>query len=310
MTVVSRSDAVRPLDGLRVLVTSGGDLGERLAAGVEEMGGAALRSPLVRTEAASGEALDAAVSRWNAGEYDWMLLTSTAGVAAVSRAGARSAVPTAASAPVSPAAVSTAPVSPASVSSAAVSSASVHRAGGPRVAAVGPATAAACAAAGIPADLVPERDYSARGLAAAFLAEAAAPCAVLFPASEIAGDELESALAAAGHRVDRVTAYRTLPTDRDAEFERAVASGSVDAILVSSGSAAREIATRFAPLPEGIRIVAIGRPTSEALADAGVPAAAVAEEHTAAGLLRALARAAGAIRPEDPRNPHPEGPLA
>ena len=289
MTVVPGSDAARPLDGMRVLVTSGGELGERLAAGVEEMGGIALRSPLVRTEVAPGEALDAAISRWNAGEYDWMTLTSTAGVAAASRAGARSAAVRSDAAPIP---------------------ASERRAGGPRIAAVGPATAAACDAAGIPADLVPERDYSARGLAAAFLSEATAPASVLFPASEIASDELESALAAAGHRVDRVTAYRTLPTDRDAEIERAVASGSVDAILVSSGSAAREVAARFAPLPEGIRIVAIGRPTSEALADAGVPAAAVAEEHTAAGLLSALARAAGAIRPEDTRNSHPEGPLA
>lgn len=289
-----------PLRGRHVLVTAGGELGERLVAGVQERGGTAVRSPLVRTERTTGAALGEAVARWNSGAYDWMVLTSAAGAAAVRAAGAVGA------------------------------GAGPGERDGRRIAAVGPATAAAVAEAGLRIDLVPARDFSARGLAAALLGELRTHARVLLPVSELASDEVESALAAEGHRVERVTAYRTLPAPRNPWVERAVGAGAVDAILVSSGSAARELAARFAPLPEGTAVVAIGDPTAAALAAAGLTPAAIAVEHTAAGLLDALERMLDRPRPDSadlesaPADPdrdsaapdpgtritHPEGPHA
>ncbi|PRI10541.1 uroporphyrinogen-III synthase [Leucobacter massiliensis] len=248
------------LAGLRILVPRGEARGERFAAQVRSRGGEPVIAPLTETAPPSDPApLRQAIARWNRGETNWLVVTSAEGARAVADAGIRPA----------PAAA------------------------GARVAAVGPATAEALAAAGLRVDLVPERDYSATGLAAALRTElAGGPAAsLLLPLSEIAGDELASALTAAGHRPERVTAYRTVPAPRDAAaqaVEAEVAAGGIDAILVSSGSGAREVARRFAPVPRGTAVVAIGPPTARALAECGLRADAVAETHTVEGLLDAL----------------------
>lgn len=277
----------RDLAGCRILVPRGGEAGERLAAEIRERGGIPMIAPLTVTAAPEHPAaLAAAVERWNRGGYDWLAITSANGAHAVADAGARP--------------------------------------GAGSVAAVGPATAEALRERGFAIDARPEHDFSATGLAEALLAtlgsgqagsgsDPAGPGApaqrVLLPLSEIAGDELERALAAAGHTAERVTAYRTIPAARDPRLEAQVRAGGVDAILVMSGSGAAEAARRFSPLPESTRLVAIGQPTARALADHGLSADAVSPRHTSTGLLDTLAATlARDSAPPQPADPDPADP--
>ncbi|MCP4659163.1 MAG: uroporphyrinogen-III synthase [bacterium] len=164
---------------------------------------------------------------------------------------------------------------------------------GPRVAAVGSATAGALTAAGWRVDLTA---HPARG-AALVQALAEAGCAgarVLFPASAIARPTIPDGLRARGARVEEVTAYRTrpCPLDRDrclAELRR----GAIAAITFASPSAVdglqRALGTEgFDLLLAAAPSVAIGPTTAEALDRAGHPAARVAEPSTIEGLVRAV----------------------
>ncbi|UBH06961.1 uroporphyrinogen III methyltransferase [Leucobacter sp. Psy1] len=240
----------------RILIARGGDAGERLAAAVRARGGEPVVAPLiVQAPPEDPGELATAMSLWNAGLYDWMVVTSAHGATAVADAGAGI---------------------------------------GGAIAAVGPATAEALTARGLDVALTPDGDFSADGIAEALLdLLGEEPTRILLPVSEIAGTTFERALREAGHRVDRVTAYRTLPAPETRETVEAaalVASGACDAILVTSGSIAREVARRFAPLPDTTRVVSIGHPTARALREAGVRVDAIADPHTADGLLDALER--------------------
>ncbi len=250
------------LAGVRVLITRGGAAGERDAAEVRGLGGEPLLAPLtdIAPPADSGPLRDAAAA-WNRGDYDWLLMTSANAADAFAAAGAR-------------ALQSDTPAASASA----------------RIAAVGPATADALRAHGLDPDLVPPADYSAVGLAAALLElPLDGSLRFLLPVSELADRTLETALQGAGHRVDRVTAYRTLPAPRDTAIEERVARGEIDVILVLSGSGAHEVARRFAPLPPRVRLAAIGAPSARALAEHGLVADIVAEPHTVSNLLDRVA---------------------
>ncbi|WP_024356488.1 uroporphyrinogen-III synthase [Leucobacter chironomi] len=270
-----RGPGAPDLTGCRILVPRGGAAGERLAAEIRARGGLPVIAPLTTTAPPQHPAaLAAAVESWNRGDYDWLVVTSANGAHAVVAAGARP--------------------------------------GAGSVAAVGPATAEPLREHGFAVDVQPERDFSAVGLADALLAvldrvdRPEEARRVLLPLSEIAGAELEHALAAAGHAPHRVTAYRTLPTPRDPRFEAEVRGGAVDAILVMSGSGAAETARRFDPLPESTRLVAIGGPTAQALAAHGLRADAVATRHTSDGLLDTLAAILSGAAAGRPTADHPE----
>jgi uroporphyrinogen-III synthase len=171
----------------------------------------------------------------------------------------------------------------------------------PRVAAVGPETAAAAERAGF--RVVHSPAAPARAGAAALLAELApagglAGARVLLPASAIARPELAAGLEALGATVDRVEAYRTRPAPLDAARCRAqLAAGEVDAVLFSSPSAVASLARAFgppglAPALAGRRVVSIGPTTSRALRDLGLPPSAEARASTLDGLVAATVRAA------------------
>lgn len=269
------------LTGLRILIPRSAESAHATAREVRRRGGVPVVLPLIASAPPADVApLAAALERWHRGAYAWLAVTSAAGAAALRAARVR-------------------PVE------------------GARIAAVGPATAQALAGAGLAPDLVPPNDYTGRGLGEALSAalsasprtsagpsgelgfgapafgDTAAP-RVLLPVAAGAGHDLERALAAAGERVDRVTAYRTVPTERHAGAERAALDSGIDAILVTSGSVARELAVRCQPLPPAARIVAIGPPTARALAELGIRPHLVATSHTLPGMLDALAAAVDA----------------
>lgn len=151
---------------------------------------------------------------------------------------------------------------------------------GVRVACVGDATARAARQAGWPVDLVPDEE-SAAGLAAALPTDAGP---VLFPRSEIAATTLVDALRARGIAVSEVVAYRTVGTGHDP----IVLDPPPDAVLVTSGSVARQVAARMTPLDPSTHVACIGPSTADAARAAGLPVHVVAAARSAEALLDAV----------------------
>lgn len=204
---------------------------------------------------------------------------------------------------------------------------------GTKVAAVGSGTGRALAAAGLPADLVPVQDQSARGLAAAWPVPGPDRNRVFLPQADIADPFLRTALAGAGWDVEAVAAYETvdypapgrlriIPQAAAPEEELltpgeyragavsrqsgAAAPEARRAVVVTSPSTARRF-IRDAHQPGTAVLVAIGSPTAAALKDLGCPAAATARHPTPAGIADAVQAAMTALHPSNLPNPDPEG---
>lgn len=242
---------------MRVLVPRDGSSGEEIGELVRERGGAPVLVRLIKhAEPDDAAALHDAVSLWNSGYFDWLVVTSARTVEVLLETGARQDIGS--------------------------------------IAAVGPATARALTAAGFRVDLVPECEYTGEALASALLAKLggtptqAGRARVLLPLSEIAEATLERALFEAGHEATRVTAYCTAPAPAEPINDAALAS-ELEAVLVFSASGARALATRFAPLPERTIIAAIGQPTARILTGLKMPPNVIATEHTAEGVVEELA---------------------
>jgi uroporphyrinogen III methyltransferase/synthase len=174
--------------------------------------------------------------------------------------------------------------------------------GAATIAAIGPATAAALDLEGVACDVVAD-DAVQEGLLAAF-AEAAVPVAgarVLIPRAREARDVLPDTLRAQGALVDVLPVYDTVAVE--ALSVRPEQVETADFITFTSSSTARrfvalmEASSAGRPLAErlsGVRLSSIGPVTSETLRELGLPVAVEATEHTSAGLVAAIAAAAGA----------------
>lgn len=162
---------------------------------------------------------------------------------------------------------------------------------GAGLAAVGAATASAVEARGGRVRVV--GDGGGAQLAGALAREATLSDArILFPAASRASDQLSDALEAAGARVERVEAYRTVLHPPDGDRIRSDLEGGVDAVTFASpsavdaldqaleGSLAASLGTRPA--------VAIGPTTASALEERGVLRVVVAAETSLDGLVEAV----------------------
>jgi uroporphyrinogen-III synthase len=157
-----------------------------------------------------------------------------------------------------------------------------------KVAAVGETTGAALALAGYRVDYVPEADNSARGLVKEWPGEEING-RVLIPQSDIAEPVLVSGLTTLGLDVQFVSAYRTVGVPVADNVRADVASGRIRAILVTSGSVARQIATQLAPLPEGTIVACIGPRTAFDARAAGLTVHVISETRSASSLVDSLA---------------------
>lgn len=260
------------LAGRRVLVCRAAADSAELLSNLVELGAHAVARPLLDISPASDQrALFEAAERWNRGEYEWLVVTSANGVEPFVRAAGRT---------------SSGDEQPS------------------KIAAVGPATAAALRRWGLNVDLVPQHEYSGRGLAEALLSQLRgsvwATSAVL-PISHLASDVVQHALESAGHRVHRVEAYRTVP---NGQAVRALLEHTrFDAVLLFSASGAAELARNISVVPQETRLVAIGPPTAAALEARGVRVDAIAKRHTSRGLIDAVVGLLG--RSSDPHCPTP-----
>jgi uroporphyrinogen-III synthase len=220
--------------------------GERIADALRAEGAEPVIAPLVATVPVEDATLAAALVDLADGRYDWLVITSAAAVDALGDA---------------------------------------RPAPGTRVAAVGPSTAVALDAAGLPTDLIPE-DHSAAGILAAWTATGGR---VLILASDLADPALADGLRARGAQVDALVAYRTIPVDLDARIRRELADGGIDTVLVTSGSVARSLADQVPGLTA--TVACLGPRTAEESRAAGLDVRVVAPERSAEALVRELARA-------------------
>lgn len=241
----------RPLAEWRILVPRGGSWGDRVAALIREYGGIPVVAPMLNFASAENPVtLANALYELQDGQFDWVVLTSATTVDVLVSQGTRIPART-------------------------------------RIAAVGETTAAALVHAGYRVDFVPTADNSARGLVKEW------PVSdirgrVLVPQSDIAEPTLVAGLTKLGFAAEYVTAYRTVGVPVSPEVAADVASGSIGALLITSGSVARQVAAQLTPLPEGTVLVCIGPRTAFDTRAAGLPVHAIAEERTSEALIAAL----------------------
>jgi uroporphyrinogen-III synthase len=257
-------DDRRPLVGVTVLVPRAREQAGAFSVLLRERGAEPLEVPTIAIRPlGSTSELDLAVERLLAGGYEWLVLTSVNGVAAL-----RGRV------------------------EALGHGAGSLRTVGTRVAAIGPATEAALRDWGIAPDLVPPVATTA-ALGEAFPAGSGE---VLLARADIASRELGTILRAKGYHPHDVAAYRTVPLDRLEEgARRRLDRGEVDWLAFTASSTVQGFARAYGgPPPGGVRVAAIGPVTAAAARAAGMRVDATASEHTIPGLVAAIERATAA----------------
>lgn len=266
----------RPLHGVSVLVPrtrhQAGELSERL----RHLGAEPLEAPTIAIEPSrEPERLRQALAALADGAQDWVAFTSPNAVDAVA-------------------------------AQVDALGADARLFAAVRIAAIGSGTAAALAARGLRADLVPER-FTSRGLAEALrrVARASAdPSAgeqgepgkrILLPRADIATPALSEALRADGWDVTEVEAYRTVPVAAlPPEVAERLARGDVDVVAFASSSTVRNFVALAGDLPSPPpAVAAIGPVTAQTCRELGLEVTEEADPHDIGGLVDAVVAAAG-----------------
>jgi uroporphyrinogen III methyltransferase/synthase len=185
-----------------------------------------------------------------------------------------------------------------------------------KVAAIGPATAVALAAAGIVVDLMPEEFVSEAVLAALLPhlhdtllpvrpeeprsaaerrlegSSGAATPRILVPRAEGARPELVEGLRTAGAEVDEIALYRAAaPEVAPKEALSLLRDGAIDIVTFTSSSTVRNLAAMLNRHIETLRrplVACIGPITAKTAHELGLRVDVVASEYTVEGLVRAI----------------------
>jgi uroporphyrinogen III methyltransferase/synthase len=241
----------RPLFGKRIIVTRAREQASDLVERLHELGAATVELPVIEIgePADGGAALREAAGR--VADYDWIAFTSAN---AVSRFFA----------------------------ALAAAGRDTRALGRAQVAAIGPGTADALAAAGVRADLLPQR-FVAESLLEAF---PDGPGRVLLPRAAVARDALPVGLAERGWTVDVVEAYRTA-VGRPAP-EALAAAATAHAVTFTSSSTVTNYLAVAGDVPVPPVVACIGPITADTARSAGLAVDVVATEHTIEGLVQSL----------------------
>lgn len=231
----------RPLEGKTIVVTRPLHQAEALTAPLHELGAVVELIPALEIQPCVDGALRKAVARLE--EFDWLVVTSVNGVAALDeearRQGKRLDESTL------------------------------------KVAAVGSGTGEAMTAAGARAQHIPV-DFTSKDLAER-IAQHVPNCRVLLVQGTAAPSALADALTAAGARVQRVDAYRSvIPTAFTRQVETFFRGrNKADAVTFTSGQIAQNffaaLRASSITLPEGMVVASVGPVTTEALRKLGHP---------------------------------------
>ena len=252
----------RPLDGRTVVVTRAAEQAAVFVTLLEEAGARVMQAPTIAIEAPESWApLDATLADLE--RFTWVIFTSVNGVRMIAaRLGALGR------------------------SWSALS--------GARVAAIGPATAAALEACGVRAEVVPG-EYRAEGLVERLRGVVGEGDRIFLPRAAQTRDVLVRELARLGAKVTEVAAYRTLPLAEGAGPVRtALADAGVDAVTFTSSSTARNFARLFTDEERrawfaGVTVASIGPITAATAAEYGLVTVVMPSEYTIPALARAIA---------------------
>ena len=162
--------------------------------------------------------------------------------------------------------------------------------GGVKVGAIGPATSHALTDRGITPDFVPSRSVSEVVLSELESMDwTGVP--VLLPAADIGRDTLARGLSQRGAEVERIAAYRTIPTDGMAEKARSALEQNVDFVTFTSSSTVQNLLSMLdgdRKALERSKIACIGPTTAATAEQMGLRVDLVAPVHTVQGLVDAL----------------------
>lgn len=254
-----------PLSGKSVLVTRPKHQAEGLAQELERLGATVTQLPVIEIAPLEGtEALDAALARL--ADYDWLVLTSVNGVAAVRERLTALGI-------------------------------DLTVLGSRKIAAIGPATAASVQEwVGREPDLVPP-EYVSESIAETIdWPEASVAPRFLLARADIARKDLANLLREKGAEVDEVAAYRIVRARSTPELP----PQTPDYITLTSSSAAR---AAYEILKENGRghwferssLACIGPITASTVRELGYVVAVEATQYTVPGLVAAIIEHAGAV---------------
>jgi uroporphyrinogen III methyltransferase/synthase len=259
--------AARPLEGRTIVVTRAAEQASAFTALLERDGARVIEAPTIVIEPPERwQPLDAALAELDS--FTWVVFTSVNGVGMVDRR-----------------------------------LRAVGRAwadfGHARVAAIGPATAAALEACGVRTEIVPG-EYRAEGLVERLRGVVGRGDRLLLPRAAETRDVLVTELRRLGVDVTEVAAYRTRALlGVPGALRAALAAGEVDAVTFTSSSTARNFARLFTDDERrawfaGVAVASIGPITAATAAEHGLTTTVMPSDYTIPALALALARHYGA----------------
>jgi uroporphyrinogen III methyltransferase/synthase len=250
---------LQSLAGVRILITRPKAEKQLLSEKLRALGAVTVELPTIAIlPPAENGPLDRSIRKLS--EYDWVIFTSVQGVRFFSKRMAALGEP-------------------------------ADRLREVKVAAIGPATAAALVELGEKLDYVPEEFLSekiAHGLGDVKGKR------ILLPRADIASKRLPELLKKNGAIVDEVAAYRTVtPDDLSANRVESILEQGVDVVTFTSASTVRNLADvvgagRLEALLKGVKVACIGPVTAEAAKALGVHVDITAGNHTIDDLVEAI----------------------
>ncbi|MGV1034063.1 MAG: uroporphyrinogen-III synthase [Microbacteriaceae bacterium] len=254
--------AERPLVGWRVLVPRGGPWGDQVAAMLRAKGASPVVAPLINFAVTDEQdKLESALVKLANGYFDWLTVTSATTVDVLRAHGA--IVPTST-----------------------------------KIAAVGETTAAALVAAGYRADITPSYENTSQAMLDEWqeITGDAKHLKVLALRSAVAEPVLSVGLPRLGHEVTPVVAYRTVGIPASPKVKEDLANGRIQAVVLSSGTVAKQVFEQLGALDESVTVACIGPQTAKDAEAAGLRVDVVAADRTMESVIDALIERAKNVR--------------
>jgi len=254
-----QTSSVKTLEGVKILITRPERQNIHISAKLRELGAITIELPTITILPPNNTApLDKSIL--DISQYDWVIFTSVHGVRFFSQRLKALGEPS-------------------------------DKLKQVKVAAIGPATAAALEHLGKKADYVPTQFLSKKIAIGLRDVEGKR---ILLPRADIASKKLPELLRQRGAEVEEVVAYRTIiPEGLSADRLKSVLNQGIDVVTFTSPSTVRNLAqivgaNELTVLLKGVKVACIGPVTAEVTKELGIHVDIVARTHTIDNLVEAI----------------------